>query len=44
MRILENKGIPHNFKFEKKKYTGYQEFPAYVGPARSSKDFIPNDF
>jgi len=44
MRILDNKGVPYKFKFEKKPYTGYQKFPKYEPPARSSKEFIPNDY
>lgn len=44
MRILDNKGVPYRFKFEKKPYTGYQPMPDYKPRARSSNEFIPNNY
>lgn len=42
MRILDNKGVPYKFKFEKMPYRGSKAVPPlYVPPARSSKEFIP---
>ena len=45
MRALDNLGVPHKYRFEFKKFSGYQEVqPAAPAAARTSADFIPNAY
>ena len=44
MRALDNAGVPHRYRFEFKKYNGFQPMPKYERPIHTSADFIPNSY